>query len=331
MTQKQPEKIDNKESDILAMSDSIDVNEFKKGYKLYNFRRPDKFAKDTLRALQDVHREFSKQISMILTGYLRMKVNMDIVSVDQLTYDEFVNSMPPSMSIGIFEFNPLPGQILFGITYEVLSSVVDRMLGGKGDTTTAYRELTDVENSLTKKIIDIIVKALNNSWTSIIPVEYSIVGLDNSFQSIQVAAPGEIVALLTFEMQVNEKTFGLASLCFPYPVLETVIPHLTSQHIFQTKGIVATSKERQRMIHKLNASMMGIQALFGSCDITLEEFLKLSEGDILKLDNTVDKDLIVKINGVKKFFARPGLLKDNVCVKITDIYDEMYDLMRDYE
>ena len=321
----------NTKSDDSILSDSIDVNEFKKGYKLYNFRRPDKFAKDTLRAMQDIHREFSKQISMLLTGYLRMKVNVDVVSVDQLTYDEFVNSMPPSMSVGIFEFNPLPGQILFGITYEVLSCIVDRMLGGKGDATSQYKELTDVETSLTKKIIDIIVRTLNDSWTSIIPVEYSIVGLDNGFQSVQVAAPGEIVALLTFEIQVNEKTFGLASLCFPYPVLETVIPHLTSQHIFQTKGIVATSEERQRMIHKLNPSMMEIRALFGTCEITLEEFMKLSVGDILKLDDTVDQDLIVKINGVKKFFARPGLLKNNVCVKITDIYDEMYDLMRDYE
>ena len=327
----------NKESNIEPKSDNvslienIDVNEFRKGYKLYNFRRPDKFSKDTLRALQDIHREFSKQISMLLTGYLRMKVNIDIVSVDQLTYDEFVNSMPPSMSVGIFEFNPLPGQILFGITYEVLSCIVDRMLGGKGDATPQYKELTDVETSLTKKIIDIVIKTLNDSWTSIVPVEYSIVGLDNGFQSIQVAAPGEIVALLTFEIQVSEKTFGLASLCFPYPVLETVIPHLTSQHIFQTKGIVATSEERQRMIHKLNPSMMEIRALFGSCNITLEEFLKLSVGDILKLDDTIDNDLVVKINGVKKFFARPGILKNNICVKITDIYDEMYELMRDYE
>ena len=325
----------NKNTDLRTedsiFSEGIDVNEFKKGYKLYNFRRPDKFAKDTLRALQDIHREFSKQISMLLTGYLRMKVNVDVVSVDQLTYDEFVNSMPPSMSVGIFEFNPLPGQILFGITYEVLSCIVDRMLGGKGDASNQYKELTDVETSLTKKIINIIIKTLNDSWTSIMPIEYAIVGLENGFQSVQVAAPGEIVALLTFEIQVNEKTFGLASLCFPYPVLETVIPHLTSQHIFQTKGIVATSEERQRMIHKLNPSMMDIRASFGSCEITLEEFMKLSVGDILKLDNTIDQDLIVKINGVKKFFARPGLLKDNVCVKITDVYDEMYDLMRNYE
>ena len=63
-----------------------------KSYKLYNFRRPDKFSKDNLRALRDIHREFSKAISLILSGYLRMRVEIEIVSVDQLTYEEFANS-----------------------------------------------------------------------------------------------------------------------------------------------------------------------------------------------------------------------------------------------
>ena len=78
-----------------------------KSYKLYNFRRPDKFSKDNLRALRDIHREFSKAISLILSGYLRMRVEIEIVSVDQLTYEEFVRSMPSPISVGVFEFEPL--------------------------------------------------------------------------------------------------------------------------------------------------------------------------------------------------------------------------------
>ena len=306
-------------------------DEHKKGYKLYNFRRPDKFSKDHLRGLQDIHKEFSRQLALVLTAYLRMHLEVDVVSVDQLTYDEFMRSVPNPISIAIFELNPLPGQILLGISFEVLSSIVDRMLGGVGTVEVKPRELTDVEESLVKKMIERTIQTLAEAWSHIIPVESNLIGLDNNYSGIQVATPGEIVALITLEVHISGKHYGLISLCFPYPVLETVIPHLTSQHIFQTKGIVATSEERQRMIHKLNPSMMEIRALFGSCNITLEDFLKLSVGDILQLDETIDKDLIVKINGVKKFFARPGILKNNLCVKITDIYDEMYELMRNYE
>ena len=305
-------------------------DDYKKGYKLYNFRRPDKFSKDHLRALQDVHREFSRQISLVLTAYLRMHIEIDVVSTDQLTYHEFMRSMPSPITIGIFELNPLPGQILLGISFEVLSCIVDRMLGGVGLSENRQRELTDIEESLAKKVIERTVKTLESAWSTVIPVQAQVVGLDNSYQMIQVATSGEIVALITFEVQIAGKYFGLISLCFPYPVLENVLVHLSTQHIFQTKGIVATTEERQKMIQKLNTSKVDLSVLFGSCDIMLSEFLDIKEGDIIKLANKTNEDLVVKVNDEKKFFARPGTLKNNICVKITDRYDPTVDSLRGY-
>ncbi len=301
-----------------------------KSYKLYNFRRPDKFSKDNLRALRDIHRDFSKSISLILSGYLRMRVEIEIVSVDQLTYEEFIRSMPSPISVGVFEFEPLSGQILLGISFEVISCIVNRMLGGIGSIDQQNRELTDIEKALAKKVINIIIKALEDSWNTIVPVKGKFISLDDNYQSIQVATAGEIVALLTFEVQISGKHFGLFSICFPYPVLETVLGHLSTQHIFQTKGLVASNDERIKMISKINSSTVDLRVQFGSCSITLDDFLQLTEGDIIKLDNKVQDDLIVKVNGEKKFFARPGTIKDKVCVKITDVYDEMHEILRNY-
>ena len=320
---------DTNSSDIDVFEEDFSDSEHK-SYKLYNFRRPDKFSKDNLRALRDIHREFSKAISLVLSGYLRMRVEIEIVSVDQLTYEEFVRSMPSPISVGVFEFEPLSGQILLGISFEVISCIVNRMLGGVGNIEAQTRELTDIEKALAKKIINIIIKSLEDSWNAIIPVTGKFISLDDNYQSIQVATAGEIVALLTFEVQISGKHFGLFSLCFPYPVLETVLGHLSTQHIFQTKGLVASNDERLKMISKLNTSNVDLRVQFGQCNITLDDFLQLSEGDIIKLDNKISDDLIVKVNGEKKFFARPGTMKDKICVKITDVYDEMHELLRNY-
>ena len=316
-------------SDMEGFEEDFSDSEHK-SYKLYNFRRPDKFSKDNLRALRDIHREFSKAISLVLSGYLRMRVEIEIVSVDQLTYEEFIRSMPSPISVGVFEFEPLSGQILLGISFEVISCIVNRMLGGVGSIEAQTRELTDIEKALAKKIINIIIKSLEDSWNAVIPVTGKFISLDDNYQSIQVATAGEIVALLTFEVQISGKHFGLFSLCFPYPVLETVLGHLSTQHIFQTKGLVASNDERLKMISKLNTSNVDLRVQFGQCNITLDDFLQLSEGDIIKLDNKVSDDLIVKVNGEKKFFARPGTMKDKICVKITDVYDEMHELLRNY-
>jgi len=317
-------------TDNLTDIENFEDDSEHKSYKLYNFRRPDKFSKDNLRALRDIHREFSKAISLILSGYLRMRVEIEIVSVDQLTYEEFVRSMPSPISVGVFEFEPLSGQILLGISFEVISCIVNRMLGGIGAIDPQSRELTDIEKALAKKVINIIIKSLEDSWNAIVPVTGKFISLDDNYQSIQVATAGEIVALLTFEVQIGGKHFGLFSICFPYPVLETVLTHLSTQHIFQTKGLVATNDERMKMISKLNLSLADVRVQFGTCSITLDDFMQLSEGDIIKLDNKIQDDLIVKVNGEKKFFARPGTLKNQVCVKITDVYDEMHEILRNY-
>ena len=323
------ESINNNLTDTNFFEDEFSDSEHK-SYKLYNFRRPDKFSKDNLRALRDIHREFSKAISLVLSGYLRMRVEIEIVSVDQLTYEEFVRSMPSPISVGVFEFEPLSGQVLLGISFEVISCIVNRMLGGVGNIENQTRELTDIEKALAKKVINIIIKSLEDSWNTIIPVTGIFISLDDNYQSIQVATAGEIVALLTFDVQISGKHFGLFSLCFPYPVLETVLGHLSTQHIFQTKGLVASNDERLKMISKINTSNVDLRVQFGQCSITLDDFLQLSEGDIIKLDNKVQDDLIVKVNGEKKFYARPGTLKDKICVKITDVYDEMHELLRNY-
>jgi len=306
------------------------VDGYQKGYKLYNFRRPDKFSKEHLRGLQDIHKEFARQLSLALTNYLRMHIEIDVVSVDQLTYDEFIRSMPSQITIGLFELSPLSGQIIMGLSFEVLSSIVDRMLGGVGMSENVQRELTDVEEALATKIIERTIKTLATAWSHVLPVSAVLVGTESNYETIQVATGGEIVALITFEVQVANTHFGLMSLCFTYPTLENVLSQITQQHIFQTKGLMSSAEEKQKMIQKLNTSTVDINVLFGSTEITLKEFLALKEGDVIKLDNKITDNMIVKVNGEKKFFAKPGMVKNKISVKIDDLYDEQIDLLKAY-
>ncbi len=318
------------DDEALYLAQDDEEEDFKKGYKLYNFRRPDKFSKDHLRGLQDTHREFSRQLSMTLTAYLRMPLEINVVSVDQLTYDEFIRSMPSPITIGVFELAPLPGQALMGISFEVLSSVVDRMLGGVGVSEKKNRELTDIEESLAQKVIERTVKTLESAWQHILPVQGKIVGLDNNFSMIQIATPGEIVALITLEVQVGGKHFGLISLCFPYPTLENTLPQLTTQHIYQSKGLIATSEERQQMIGKLNTTTVDIKVILGEAEAEVQDLIDLKVGDVIKLNSKVVDNLIMEVNEKKKFFVRPGTIKNKLSVKITDRYNETDNILKAY-
>lgn len=306
------------ESDLDFVEDISE--EFKKGYKLYNFRRPDKFSKEHLRALQDIHRDFVRQLALTLTTYLRMDVEMDIISVDQLTYDEFVCSMPTHFQNGIFKLNPLSGEISLGLSSEVLMVILDRMLGGDGTNHDFNRDLTQIEEALTKRIIDKVIKTLENSWCSVLPVKAEFTSLDNGYHVVPITTSGEIVALISFEIRLGSKNFGLINLCFPYPVLETVLPKLTPQYIFQHTNVVSNEIGRNEILNKINPAELDFSVTLGTTSVLINDVLELKCGDVIKLDQKIDEKLQVHINNKKKFEAMPGKKNGKVCVKITNRY-----------
>jgi flagellar motor switch protein FliM len=299
----------------------IDSKSDVRNYKLYNFRRPDKFSKDHLRALQTIHENFSRQFSMALTAYLRMNVEINVVSVDQLTYDEFVRSMPSPLTVLILGMDPLPGESLLGMTYEIVGCIIDRMLGGNGMSDRTVRNLTDIETLLIRRILDRAVLCLNEAWQTFVPgIDMSMMGMDESYSLIQVASPGEMVALITFEVNLTDKDSGLMSFCIPYPILESVLDKLSSQHIFHRQA--ATSSEQgeatEKILQKLQYAKTPVQVYMGGTQVKIKDLLELGEGDVIKMDRAVSEDMLIHINEKPKFLGRPGTVKNKLAVFITD-------------
>ncbi|MDX2084720.1 MAG: flagellar motor switch protein FliM [Candidatus Melainabacteria bacterium] len=292
-----------------------------RSYKLYNFRRPDKFSKDHLRALQTIHESFARQLGLVMTAYLRMTVEIDVVSVDQLTYDEFVRSMPRPITVCILELAPLPGQVLLGLGYEVTMSIIDRMLGGPGQTESKPRELTDIEQSLIKRVIDRTLISLEEAWRSMTTISTQLMGMEESYALIQVASPGEIVALITFEVNLGNRDSGLMSLCIPYPVLEGVIDSLSAQHIFHRQQRHTPEVEQDKILRKMQNAKMPVSVLLGGTELHLKDLMALRVGDVIRLDNPVQSDLILCVNQKPKFYCRPGTLKQKLAVSINGFID----------
>lgn len=294
--------------------------EFRKNCKLYNFRRPDKFSKEHLKALQDIHRDFVRHLAQVLTAYLRMEVEIDVISVDQLTYEEYICSMPSHVQNMIFKLNPLSGEISLGMSPEVLAVILDRMLGGAGIVNDHGKELTQIEELLTTKFTEKIIKILEEAWSAILPVKSEFVALANGYHSVPITTNGEIVTLISFEVRLGQKNFGLMNLCFPYPVLETVLPKLTPQYIYQHASVASNEIGRSETLERIKGAKLEMQVLLGKTKLEINDVLDLKINDVIKLDQKLNEELIGCINGKKKFLVVPGTLKNKVCVKIMKQY-----------
>ncbi len=307
---------ENNTEEKMVLSD-----EFRKNCKLYNFRRPDKFSKEHLKALQDIHRDFVRHLAQILTAYLRMEVEIDVISVDQLTYEEYICSMPNHIQNMIFKLNPLSGEVSLGMSPEILAVILDRMLGGAGIVNDHSKELTQIEELLTTKFTEKIIKILEEAWSAILPVKSEFVTLANGYHSVPITTNGEIVTLISFEVRLGQKNFGLMNLCFPYPVLETVLPKLTPQYIYQHASVASNEIGRNETLEKIKGAKLDFQVLLGKTKLEVNDVLDLKINDVIKLDQKLNEELLGCINKKKKFFVIPGVIKNNMCVKIMKQYE----------
>lgn len=297
--------------------DSIEVD---KSLSLYDFRRPDRVSKDQMRTLQNLHDGYARQFSTTLTNFLRTFVEIELVSVDQLTYSEFVMSISNPSCIYVFKMEPLEGTAIIEINPSLVFFIIDRLFGGQGRPSEQNRELTLIEQNVIIRIVERGLNDLKEVWEHIGIFSPKIEAYETNPQFVQIAPPGETVILISLEVRMQNAS-GLMSICFPYMLLEGVINNLSGENWMSSQSS-ATSETRETLESELQDIDLTLSTVIGKTELTIRDLLQLQKGDVLCLDKLYDSDLLVQIDGKTKMAGRSGLVGRKKAVKITKILEE---------
>ncbi|MFZ5591551.1 MAG: flagellar motor switch protein FliM [Bacillota bacterium] len=284
--------------------------------KPYDFRRPNKFSREHLRTLEMVHQNFARLLSSFLSGYLRAPVSIELVSVGQLIFDEFIRSIPTPTVMSVFNLAPLEGQAILEAGTTVILPMLDLVFGGPGSPTDIMRELTDIEATVVRRLLGRVLEHLSQAWSELFPVEASIDAIESNPRMSQILAPNEIIALITLNVSINDEQRGLLNLCLPYVLLEPVISHLSVRQQFLRKSRQPKPEEVHWLKHWLGFSPLELSVILGESQISIREFLQLQEGDVLVLDRLINQDLDLYIEGELKFGVQPGRVRDHLAVQV---------------
>lgn len=324
-------------SDVLSQSEidellqalsagEVDVKDFKeetkeKKVKKYDFRRPDKFAKDQLRTLQIIHENFSRLLNTFLSGYLRTYIQIDVLSVEQLTYYEFSNSISNPAVLGVINFEPLNGQIILDISTDIAFTMIERVLGGTGKLVKETRAFTEIELTLLRKIIIKINKLLTESWENIILLNPSLEKIETNSQFAQIVSPNETIALITLSIKIGNIE-GMINICIPHFVIEPIIQQLSTKLWFSNNNKEFSAEEKDALKFGLKKANVEVRAIIGGATITVSDFLNLQVGDVIPLDTKINENIKIIVGNKLKFLGKPGLKKKNLAIKITDLVEE---------
>ena len=307
-----------------VMSGDVNTEEIKdeanaKKVKVYDFKRPDKFSKDQIRTLYMLHESFARLLNTYLSTHLRTLISVDVASVEQLTYQEFVQSVANPSVISILGVPPLKGNIVLEFGTEIAFAYIDRVFGGDGTTTVKTRVLTEIEDAVMRRFVNAAMTHFKEAWSNVTPINPFLETTESNPQFTQIVPPSDMVVIVTIQIRIGEIE-GMMNICIPYLVLEPIMSKLTTT-FWVASSISRSDIENQVAIiqEKLERTEVPFIVEIGGVQITVKEFLTLGFGDVLQLNTKVKEDLPCKIGTNPKFYCRPGTFGKKMAVQITRV------------
>jgi flagellar motor switch protein FliM len=279
---------------------------------IYNFRRPDRVSKEQINSLHFLHDRFARNVATSLSAYLRAVTELSVVSVEQFSYSEFLMSLtdptafyalaiPPFDELGALEINPA-----------VAFMMVDRMLGGVGQSVPLDRALTDIEQHVVDSVVKLLLETLTDTWRPIVDLAFGIRGRETRPQMLQVAAPNEIVIMVVFDVRIGDSR-GMINLCIPASIVEATGGSFAQAWHRQRRE--PTSVESAWIRENLARAPQSVTAVLES-NVTARELLALKTGDVVSLGVPVSKPIDVKVGGTLKFKGRLALDGERAGIRV---------------
>ncbi|MDR2842436.1 MAG: flagellar motor switch protein FliM [Spirochaetaceae bacterium] len=291
--------------------------------KIYDFKRPDKFSKEQIRTVQIMHETFARLTTTALSANLRSMVHVHVASVDQLTYEEFIRSIPTPTTLAIINMDPLKGNAILEIDPAITFSIIDRLFGGTGEGAKTQHELTDIEQSVMEGIIVRILGNMREAWSQVIDLRPRLGQIDTNPQFAQIVPPTEMVVLVTLETKVGEVE-GMMNFCIPYLTIEPIIGKLSAQFWYSSVRQGTNTENLNILKDKLVSVDVNVVAEIGTIQIPVRDVLALRAGDVVRLENVrVGDPFSINIGSKQKFLCKPGVVGKKMAVQITKKLSDM--------
>ncbi len=297
------------------------VSKTGKKTKVYDFKRQTKFSKEQMGTIQMIHETFARLIGTDLSTQLRAYAQATIMSVDQLTFQELLQSIYSPTFITCFNCEKLDGKALIDLNLNVVFTILDRLLGGNGTPLGTLRQLTDVEKQIMQKVMIRILERLRESWINVIDLAPTIELIESNPQFAQIVPPGDMVLSVTIEIKIHDVT-GTMNLCIPYNTVEPIANKFNAASWFAAVRKEPLQTNVEAITHQVRDVFLPFVVELGTATVTLQDVLGLQVGDLLVIDRKVKDDLDVRVGNLIKFRGRPGVLGKKMAIGLTQVIDQ---------
>ncbi len=310
-----------------AVAASQPEAELPEDVQIYDFKRPERVSTDQIRSVEMMHEVLARKLGASLSAYLRTIVDVKLASVEQLTYQEFLMSLPNPTCFNLLRCEPLDGSMVLEINPSIVFPILDKLLGGgHGDPHIPDREMSDIEWRLISHVTTDTLTFLRECWKPIMDIDFMVSGRESNPMLMQIVPPNEVVILVCFEIKMGDSS-GMLNLCIPFPVIEPKIGDFsTIQTWFQTRRTSDAALENAKLNEGVKSAPLKSIVYIAKTHIKMRELLQLKPGDLIMTKKDVTEPLMMTIGDRPKFWVYPGQHRHYKAVRVhheTAVDDEL--------
>jgi flagellar motor switch protein FliM len=268
----------------------------------FDFRRPDRIAKSQLRAIHQLHDNFVRNLVSSLSAYLRSYVIVNLVSVEQLSYSEFLECLPSPTCIASLGLRPYDGNAVLELNSSLIFPILEILLGGDGKLQfSAQREITEIEQVLLDGLFRLILRDLREAWKFVTQIDFSIENVETEPQFLQILAPTEAVVAVAIEIRIGDSV-GMMNIAMPSIIIKMMRQKFDQQ--WSLRKSASTDQEQGRVLDLIRTSRLQSEVLLAGPRLLLRDLMNLEEGDVLSFEFPTSRPLDLMLNGEKKYWGK---------------------------
>jgi len=282
----------------------------------HDFRQSGFLAPSELRRIRQRHEQFIRSLAARLAIFLRLEFSLQLSKVQIASYQNFTENLPSPTHITLFKTDPLKGVGLLVIPPKLGLTLVDRLLGGSGQTTEEARDLSEIETALIDQVASLIINEWCNHWPEMRNLQPSLLGHENNSRYLQTATPDAAMLILTMNGGIGEQAEPI-QIVFPYATVEPLV-RLLSPSLPASETVPARAG-KPKWNTEFNDVKVPIIAEWHGLKMSAGEISRLRVGDMLALDPACAAQVLLRLSHVPKFTGRPGTSGGKWAVQLTTI------------
>jgi flagellar motor switch protein FliM len=292
---------------------------------LYDFKRPERVSKDQMRALEALHEGFGRNFGAAMSGFLRTIIEVSVAHIEQVTYSEFIHSLPNPTCFNLLKAEQLDGQLCLEISPLIIYPIIDRRLGGSNaDLFIPQRPLTQIEQRLVQGLTTRATTHLSEAWSNLTPTTFTAMDFESNPQLVQIVPPNETVVVVGFELKMGNRA-GTMSLCIPYNVIEPIMGRLAAQNWFSYQKKRGADDSYRKLSKSMGHATIETTVQLATTTIRMSDLLGMQVGDIITTEKLASSEVVFQIGDKNKFMGRVGQFRGKRAIRVTRVCKHVAD------